>query len=29
VLLIYPKAKEQDIKKVLQKVKGKFGEQYG
>ncbi|WNH13443.1 mannose-1-phosphate guanylyltransferase [Thalassobellus suaedae] len=29
VLLIYPKTKEQDIKKVLQKVKGKFGEQYG
>jgi len=29
VLLIYPKSKEQDIKKVLQKVKGKFGEQYG
>lgn len=29
VLLIYPKAKEQDIKKVLQKVKDKFGEQYG
>jgi len=29
VLLIYPKAKEQDIKKVLQKVKGEFGEQYG
>ena len=24
VLLIYPKSKEQDIKKVLQKVKGKF-----
>lgn len=29
VLLIYPKTKEQDIKKVLQKVKVKFGEQYG
>ncbi|KJD37049.1 mannose-1-phosphate guanylyltransferase [Tamlana sedimentorum] len=29
VLLIYPKSKEQDIKKVLQKVKDKFGEQYG
>jgi len=29
VLLIYPKSKEQDIKKVLQKVKGKFGENYG
>ncbi|MFV0540222.1 MAG: mannose-1-phosphate guanylyltransferase [Aestuariibaculum sp.] len=29
VLLIYPKLKEQDIKKVLQSVKGKFGEQYG
>ena len=29
VLLIYPKTKEQDIKKVLQSVKGKFGEQYG
>lgn len=29
VLLIYPKTKEQDIKKVLQKVKGKYGEQYG
>ncbi|TBN01321.1 mannose-1-phosphate guanylyltransferase [Hyunsoonleella flava] len=29
VLLIYPKAKEQDIKKTLQKVKDKFGEQYG
>jgi mannose-1-phosphate guanylyltransferase len=28
VLLIYPKAKEQDIKKVLQKVKNKFGEKY-
>lgn len=29
VLLIFPKAKEQDIKKVLQKVKNKFGETYG
>jgi len=29
VLLIFPKTKEQDIKKVLQKVKDKFGEQYG
>ncbi|WP_299890047.1 mannose-1-phosphate guanylyltransferase [uncultured Lacinutrix sp.] len=29
VLLIYPKTKEQDIKKVLQQVKEKFGEQYG
>ncbi|MFS4482217.1 mannose-1-phosphate guanylyltransferase [Hyunsoonleella sp. 2307UL5-6] len=29
VLLIYPKSKEQDIKKTLQKVKDKFGEQYG
>ncbi|SHH25504.1 mannose-1-phosphate guanylyltransferase [Winogradskyella jejuensis] len=29
VLLIFPKAKEQDIKKVLQSVKDKFGEQYG
>lgn len=29
VLLIYPKAKEQDIKKVLQKVKTNFGEHYG
>ncbi|MFD2726736.1 mannose-1-phosphate guanylyltransferase [Hyunsoonleella rubra] len=29
VLLIYPKAKEQDIKKTLQKVKDKFGEKYG
>ena len=29
VLLIYPKEKEQDIKKVLQKVKEKFGERYG
>lgn len=29
VLLIFPKSKEQDIKKVLQKVKDKFGEKYG
>ncbi|WP_435413054.1 mannose-1-phosphate guanylyltransferase [Psychroserpens mesophilus] len=29
VLLIFPKAKEQDIKKVLQKVKSTFGEHYG
>lgn len=29
VLLIFPKSKEQDIKKVLQKVKDKFGENYG
>ncbi|MFD1063819.1 mannose-1-phosphate guanylyltransferase [Winogradskyella litorisediminis] len=29
VLMIYPKAKEQDIKKVLQAVKEKYGEQYG
>ncbi len=29
VLLIFPKSKEQDIKKVLQKVKDKFGEHYG
>jgi mannose-1-phosphate guanylyltransferase len=29
VLLIYPKTKEQDIKKTLQKVKDKFGEHYG
>ncbi|MFV0565649.1 MAG: mannose-1-phosphate guanylyltransferase [Flavobacteriaceae bacterium] len=29
VLLIYPKTKEQDIKKILQQVKAKFGEQYG
>jgi len=29
VLLIFPKEKEQDIKKILQKVKDKFGEQYG
>ncbi len=28
VLLIFPKEKEQDIKKVLQSVKGKFGENY-
>jgi len=28
VLLIFPKAKEQDIKKVLQKVKSKFGEKF-
>ncbi len=28
VLLIYPKSKEQDIKKVLNKVKDKFGNQY-
>jgi len=28
VLLIYPKAKEQDIKSVLQKVKNKYGEDY-
>ena len=28
VLLIYPKSKEQDIKKVLNKVKDKFGDQY-
>ena len=28
VLLIYPKAKEQDIKKVLNKVKDKFGDKY-
>jgi len=28
VLLIYPKTKEQDIKKVLQKVKDKYGEDY-
>jgi mannose-1-phosphate guanylyltransferase len=28
VLLIYPKEKEQDIKKVLQKVKYRFGENY-
>ena len=29
VLLIFPKSKEQDIKKTLQKVKDQFGEQYG
>ncbi|OBQ56054.1 mannose-1-phosphate guanylyltransferase [Tamlana sp. s12] len=29
VLLIFPKSKEQDIKKVLQNVKDEFGEQYG
>ncbi|NIK93151.1 mannose-1-phosphate guanylyltransferase [Mangrovimonas sp. CR14] len=29
VLLIFPKEKEQDIKKVLQQVKQKFGEHYG
>lgn len=29
VLLIFPKEKEQNIKKVLQKVKDKFGESYG
>jgi len=29
VLLIYPKTKEQDIKKVLLKVKNKFGNNYG
>ena len=28
VLLIFPKEKEQDIKKVLQKVKDKFGKNY-
>ena len=28
VLLIYPKAKEQDIKQVLNKVKHTFGSQY-
>lgn len=28
VLLIFPKEKEQDIKKLLQKVKDKFGERY-
>lgn len=28
VLLIFPKSKEQDIKKVLAKVKDKFGDQY-
>ena len=29
VLLIYPKSKEQDIKKVLQKVKTKYGDHLG
>lgn len=29
VLLIFPKEKEQDIKRVLQNVKNKFGEHYG
>ena len=29
VLLIFPKTKEQGIKEILQKVKTKFGEQYG
>ncbi len=29
VLLIFPKAKEQDIKKVLQNVKANFGAEYG
>ncbi len=29
VLLIFPKHKEQDIKKVLQNVKANFGEEYG
>ncbi len=29
VLLIYPKNKEQDIKQVLQRIKNKFGENYG
>ena len=29
VLLIFPKTKEQDIKKVLQNVKNKYGAQYG
>lgn len=29
VLLIFPKTKEQDIKKVLQNVKSTFGENYG
>ncbi len=29
VLLIYPKKKEQDIKKMLNKVKDTYGEQYG
>jgi len=29
ILLIYPKNKEQDIKQVLQRIKNKFGENYG
>ncbi|MBO3099797.1 mannose-1-phosphate guanylyltransferase [Gelidibacter pelagius] len=29
VLLIFPKSKEQDIKQTLQRVKDKFGENYG
>lgn len=29
VLLIFPKVKEQDIKKLLQNVKANFGEEYG
>ena len=29
VLLIFPKAKEQDIKTVLQSVKDKFGDNLG
>ncbi|GGW68810.1 mannose-1-phosphate guanylyltransferase [Winogradskyella epiphytica] len=29
VLLIFPKAKEQDIKQVLENVKAKFGKEYG
>ena len=28
VLLIYPKSKEQDIKKVLGQVKDKYGDQF-
>jgi mannose-1-phosphate guanylyltransferase len=28
VLLIYPKSKQQDIKKVLSQVKEKFGDQF-
>jgi mannose-1-phosphate guanylyltransferase len=28
ILLIYPKSKEQDIKKVLAKVKDRFGDKY-
>jgi len=28
-LLIYPKSKEQDIKKILQRFKNKYGENYG